>query len=119
MEQEACAIPWLSVHRDRKSAKEESGSREGEGKEPSESLSLLLLCPSMPGEDTDTGEVILGGPDAEENPQSLPGLVFFQESRRSLQTIWCCAHTLTPCTSTLQYPGLGCCLAAAVWVFTL
>lgn len=104
MEQEACAIPWLSVHRDRKSAKEESGSGEGEGKEPSESLlSLLLLQPRMPGEDT--GEVILGGPDAEENPQSLPGLVFSQESRRSLQTVWCCAHTLTPCTSTLQYPA--------------
>lgn len=51
MEQEACAIPWLSVHRDRKSAKEESGSREREGKEPSGSLSLLLLPLRMSGEE--------------------------------------------------------------------
>lgn len=51
VEQEACAILWLSVHRDRKSAKEESGSREGEGKELSGSLYLLLLRLRMPGED--------------------------------------------------------------------
>lgn len=91
VQQEACAIPWLSVHRDRKSAKEESGSREGEGKEPSGSLSLLLLRLRMPGEDC--AEVTCEGPGAEVNPQSLPGFVFSQESRKSLQPASWVLHT--------------------------
>lgn len=67
VEQEACAIPWLSVHRDRKSAKEESGSTEGEGKETSESLSLLLSRLRVPGEDYVV--MTCEGPGAEVNPQ--------------------------------------------------